>query len=122
MHRILLDFLFLQLALQIMRQVIIFPGSRHNPRCMRKHIVHLLERHFLGLRQEDVEEDRVREIANHEEEIVAVMNIFHRNGRNLTDHGIESERGHGSDRDTLGTRARVEYLGRNNPRQGTAGC
>lgn len=49
-----------------------------------------------------------------------VADIRHGDGRQLTDHGVERERGHSGDGYALGPGSSVEDLGRNDPRQGPA--
>lgn len=68
---------------------------------MREHIVHLLERNLLGLGKESIEEECVGEIADHEEEVVAVFDMLHGDGGHLANHGVEGEGDTGRDRDTL---------------------
>lgn len=122
MHRILLNLLLLNLPLQIMRQIIFLLRSGHKPRRMREHIVHLLQRHLLRLRQQEVKEHRIREITNHEHEVIPVLDILHRDGGNLADHSVESERDTRRDGDTLGPSACIEHFCGDDPGQGTAGC
>lgn len=94
-HYTLLHLLLLNLALQVMWQVILLARAGHDPRRMRENVVHFLERHLLGLGQEGPEEDSIGEIANEENEIKPVPDVIHGNGRDLTDHGVERERDHG---------------------------
>lgn len=119
--RTLLHLLFLNLPLQIMRQILLLPNPRHDPRRMREHIIHLLKRHLLRLREQRPKEERIREIANHKQKIIPVMDVPHRDGRHLSNHGIERERGHSGNRDTLRPCSRVKHFCWDNPRQGTAG-
>lgn len=121
MIHILLHLPLLHLPLQIMRQVILLLTSRHEPRRMREHIVHLLQRHLLGLRQQEIEKERIGEIANHEEKVVPVLDIFHGNGRDLADHRVKGKRERRGDGDSLGPSAGVKHLGGDDPRQGSAG-
>lgn len=121
MHSILLNLLLLHLPLQITRQVILFLRSWHKPRRMREHIVHLLKRHLLGLRQQEVKEQRIGKVANHKQIVIPILDIFHGDGGNLTDHRVERERDTSRDRDTLRASACVKHLRGDNPRQRTAG-
>lgn len=62
---------------------------------MREEIVHLFQRPLRSLWQEDPEEYGICEVTNDEDEVVSVFDMLHRNGGDLGDHGVESEREHG---------------------------
>ena len=89
--------------------------SNHNPRTIRKQIVHLLERSLRRLRKQQPEEHRVREVADDEQVVEPVPDILHRDRRDLADHGVEGEAHHGRERDALGAGARVEDFGWDDP-------
>jgi hypothetical protein len=88
---------------------------------MSKQVVHLLERQVLRLRQEEVEEQRVREVADDEQVVVPVPDVRHGRAGDLPDQGVESEGDHGRDGDAFRPRPRVEDLGGNDPGEGPAG-
>jgi hypothetical protein len=113
-------FHFRELALQVVGGIILLARKGHEPGGIGEQVVHLLERQFLSLGQEQPEKHCVSEIADNEEIVVAVTDISHGDGRHLTDHGVERKRGHCGNGDTLRTCACVEYFGRDNPRKGAA--
>lgn len=115
MHRTLLNLVLLNLPLQVMRQIIILLSARHQPGRMRKHVIHLLKRHLLRLRQQKPKEDSIRKIANREQVIIPIPDRFHRNRSNLANHSIKRERSHRRDRNTLGPGPRVEDFGWDDP-------
>src|SRR3954447_13981999 len=90
--------------------------SHHNPRRVAEEIIHLLQRLTCGLGQQEPEEDRVGEVADDKEAVVPVSNLGHSDWRDLPDHCVEGERGHGRYTDTLGSRAGVEDFSGNDPR------
>lgn len=102
-----------------MRQVILLARSRHDPRRVREHIVHLLQWYLLCLGQKDPEKDGVGEIADEENEVELICDLFHGNRRDLADHGVEGERSHGGNRHALGPGARVKDLCRDYPGEWT---
>lgn len=122
MQRVLLHFLLLNLALQVMGHIVFLATSRHNPWRICEHLVHFLERHALCLWKQKPEEERIGEVADDKHEIESVSNIGHCDRRDLSNHRVESERSHRGNRDTLGTRASVEHFGWDDPRQRTTGC
>ncbi|KAI6749344.1 hypothetical protein HG530_015183 [Fusarium avenaceum] len=79
--------------------------KRNEPGGVGEEIVHLLKRQLLGLRDEGPDTEGVGKVSNDEEEVVLPADCLHSNTSNLTDHGVECERGHGSKRDTLGASA-----------------
>jgi len=95
--------------------------ARHQIRRISKQVIHLLKRQVLGLRQKQIEEQRVREVADDKEVVVSIPDVRHCRAGNLPDQGVEGEGYHGSDRDTFGAGARVEDLGRDDPRKRPAG-
>lgn len=94
--------------------------KRHNPRRIRKQIIHLLQWQILGLRQHQVEEQRVGEVADDEDVVVSVGYVLHGHPGYLPDERVEGEGDHGRDGDTFGAGPRVEDLGWNDPRKRTA--
>ncbi len=90
-------------------------------RSMSKQVVHLLERQVLRLREEEIEEQRVREVADDEQVVVPVTDVRHGRAGDLPDQGVKSEGDHGRDGDAFSTRPRVEDLGGNDPGEGPAG-
>ena len=95
--------------------------ARHQIRCISKQIIHLLERQVLRLRQEQIKEQRIRKVTYDEQEIVPISNVRHCRAGDLANEGVEGEADHGGDRDTFGTGPRVEDLGGDDPREGSAG-
>ena len=108
--------------LRITRIVSILVRESHQIRCIREEIIHLLKWQVLCLRQQEIEEQSVRKIANDEDEIVSIANICHGNIGDLSNHGVEGKRDHCRNRDTLGTGFGVEDLSWNDPREWSAGC
>ena len=90
-------------------------GARDDPGRVGEEVVHLLERQLLGLRQQQVEEDRVREVAHHEQQEVPPPRRVDRDLRHLPDHRVERVARHRRDRDALRPRVRVEDLCRDDP-------
>lgn len=90
-------------------------------RCIREKIVHFLKREVLRLRQEQIEEQRIREVADDKEVVVFVPDVGHRSIGDLPDQSVEGEGDHGRDRDTFGSGPGVEDLGGDDPGQGAAG-
>ncbi len=104
--------------LQLLRIPGIIPGlirAGDNPRRITKQIIHLLERQLLRLGQNSPEEQRIREIANHKQDVEFPGHGRHGDGRDLADHRVEGEAGHGGEGDALGARARVEDFGGDDP-------
>jgi len=60
--------------------------------------------------QECPKEYGVREVADDEENVVAVADVLNGNRSDLSNQGVESKGHHDTKRDTLGTSARVEYF------------
>jgi hypothetical protein len=90
--------------------------ARHQIRCISKQIIHLLERQILRLGQEQIEEQRIREVADDEQVVIPIPNIGHGGIGDLADEGVEGKGDHGGDRDTFGAGPRVEDLGGDDPR------
>ena len=78
-------------------------------------ILHLLKRALGGLRQKAVEEDGVSQVADNEEDVEPPANLLHCNSGNLTDHGVQTKRGHCRDGNALRTCLGVEDLRGDNP-------
>ena len=55
------------------------------------------------------------------ERLLSVADVRHGCVGDLADEGVEGEADHGGDRDTFGTGPRVEDLGGDDPREGSAG-
>jgi hypothetical protein len=91
-----------------------FVGSI-NLRSICEQIIHLLERPSLRLRLERPEVQRIREVAHDEKQVKAPANAFHGDWRHLTDHGVESEGDHDSDRDAFAAGFGVEDFGGDDP-------
>lgn len=122
MFRLQLDLLFLHLSLQVIGKILLLARARHEPRRIREHIVHLLKWHLLCLWQQRIEEERICEIANHKDEIVSVLDMFHRNGSDLSNHRVKRKRDTSRDGNTLRSSASIKDLGGNDPRKRTAGA
>jgi hypothetical protein len=90
-------------------------GFGVNLRSVCKQIIHLLERPSLRLRLESPEVQGVCEVANDEEQVKAPADAFHGDRRHLTDHGVESEGDHDSDRDAFAAGFGVEDFGGDDP-------
>ena len=95
--------------------------ARNQIRCISKQIIHFLERQTLRLRQEQIEEQRIRKVADDEQVVVPISNVRHCRVGDLADEGVEGEADHGGDRDTFGAGPRVEDLGGDDPREWPAG-
>ena len=95
--------------------------SDDDPGCVGEEVVHFLERLAGSLGQQEPEEDGVGEVADDEEVVELVADVGQGDGRDLPDHGVEGEGGHGRDADTLGACAGVEDLGGDDPGEGAAG-
>lgn len=109
-------------VLRVVCLVSLLVMSRDQEGSIVEEVVHLLERKPGGLREEEVEEDGVGEVADNEEEVVPVADVRHRRIRDLTDEGVECEGYHGGDGHTFGSSPGVEYFGGDDPRQWSAGC
>ena len=94
------------------------PGlsSRYKPRLLLEQSTHVLQRKLSSLGQHEPEENSVCEVTDAEENIVApATDSLNGNVGYLADHSVECKRGHGSDRNTLGTRLGVENFGADDP-------
>jgi len=118
MQRIPLSPNLLLPPLQIMLPIIRHINPRDKPRRLLKQVMHLLQRDFRRLREERPEEDGVREIADDEEDVVAPADVRDGHGRDLADHGVEGEAGHGGDGDAFGAGGGVEDFRGDDPRCG----
>lgn len=96
-------------------------GETYEERCVGEEIVHFLQGLACRFGEEQVEEEGVGEVADDEEEVVAVADVGHGRVGDLADDGVEGEGDHGGDGDAFGARARVEDLGRDDPGEGAAG-
>lgn len=90
-------------------------SSGFDVRSISEQVVHLFERTLLGLRLEGPEVQRVGEVAHDEEQVELPANAAHGDGRDLADHGVESEGHHHADGDTFGAGAGVEDFGGDDP-------
>ena len=99
----------------IIGSVLALVDRRNEPRSVGEEIVHLLQRKLLGLGNESPDAKGVGEVADDKDEVVLPADRAHGNTGDLSDHGVESERGHGGEGDTLGTSAGIEDLGRDDP-------
>lgn len=106
---------FVQSVLQIMARVAVLGRADDDPRRIFEQIVHLFERTARRLREKNPEEDSVGEVANDEEEVEAIADVGHGDGRDLADHGVEREAGHGGDTHALAAGVRVEDFGGDDP-------
>lgn len=111
-----LPLLLFDSPLKIARDDISLLHARNEQRSVGEQVVHLLERALGGFGKEGPEEDGVGEVAHNEEEVPSPGDGTHGDRGGLTDHGVESERGHGCNGHTLGTSASVEDLSGNDPR------
>ena len=102
-------------ALEIGRAPFALIHARNEDGSVREKILHLLKRALGGLRQEAVEEDGVGQVADNEEDVEPPANLFHCNSGDLTDHGVQTKRGHCRDGDALRSCLGVEDLRGNNP-------
>lgn len=94
--------------------------SRNKKRCVCEEIIHLFERQALGLRQEQIEEYGIGEVADDEDEVVFVANVRHGCRGYLADERVEGEGHHGGDRYTFGASTSIEHFGRDDPGERTA--
>lgn len=85
----------LDLRFQITALVGRLVTSRNNPWRMGEEIVHLLKWPSRRLRKEKVEEQSVCQIADDEQNVESVPDVVHRDRSDLSNHGVESEGGHG---------------------------
>lgn len=91
-------------------------SSRYKPRLLLEQSAHVLQRKLRSLGQHKPEENSVCEVTDAEEDIVApATDVLNGNVSYLADHSVECKRGHGSDRNTLGTRLGVENFGADDP-------
>ena len=88
---------------------------------MLEQIVRLFQWAPSGLRQACPEEQRIGEIAHPEEDAELERDVRQRDGRDLSNHGLEGKGGHDRDTDALGERARAEDFGWDDPRERAAG-
>ena len=88
---------------------------------MFKQVVHLLERSSGGLRKKGPEKESISKVANNEDQVEVPPDVGKSDRGDLTNHCVESEGDHGSDRDSLRSRSRVEYFGRDDPRERATG-
>jgi hypothetical protein len=112
--------------------------ARDEVRSVGEQVIHLLKRALRGLRQEAVEEDGISEVAHlqislarnrvsrdnvtyNKQNVEPPPNALHGNTGDLSDHGVQTERSHRSDSDTLRTCLRVENLGGDDPGQRSTG-
>ena len=85
----LLHLALLDLALQIMSHVLLGASAQHDPWRVREDLVHLLQRHLLGLGEQKPEEERIGKVTDDKHIVIAVSDVGHRNGSDLSDHRVE---------------------------------
>lgn len=117
----LLPLHFFELSLQITQDILLLRCPRHEPRRILEEVVHLFQWPSCRLGQDRPEEERVREVADHEEDVELVPDVRHSDRRDLADHGVEGEGHHACDRHPLRPGPRIEHLGRDDPGQRSAG-
>lgn len=69
--------------LQVVTDICFLAGPDDDPGGLCEEVIHLLKRAAGGLRQDEPEEDGVGEIADDEEEVEFVADVFHGDGGDL---------------------------------------
>jgi len=90
-------------------------------RVVAEELVHVLQIEPLGLGLERPEEQGIAEVANDEDEVELPSDRGDGDGRDLTDHRVEGEGGHGAPGDTFQAHGRAEEFGGNGPAERAAG-
>ena len=85
------------------------PNSNKD-RGIREQRMHLLERNLFRFWKKGPEKDSVGNVANNKRQIILPSSLFKSDGRDLSNHGVERERGHGSQTHALSSCMRIKHL------------
>ena len=96
-------------------------GAGHEDGGLVEELVQVLEVQALCLGQKGPEEQAAGEVAHDKQDVVLPADAGDGDRGDLPDHGVEGERGHGADTDSLHAEGSAEELGGDGPRQGSAG-